>query len=227
MLGLFDFIRTEFLHVIPLLAVGVFGIAVILERLRALYLAYPILNEEGFFDRVRDFVMDGKVGDAIALCERYRGKPVAEITKRALMRAHQPESLIENGLALAVEEASQRIQKRTNFLAMIANVATLMGLLGTIGGLINAFEAIGTVDAAQKTALLARGISQAMNHTMLGLAVAIPCMIAFSFLMNRTNKLVSESESSAVKVLDIIKQRYFESEVRASGNNPTPGRGIA
>ena len=132
--------------------------------------------------------------------------------RQALLRAHQPEALIEQGLMIAVSEQTQAIQKRTSFLATIANVATLLGLLGTIAGLITSFEAVGHADPQQKSALLAAGISQAMNATMLGLAVAIPCMVAFSFLMNRTNRLVSELEQAGMRSLDILKQRYFQAE---------------
>jgi biopolymer transport protein ExbB len=90
--------------------------------------------------------------------------------------------------------------------------------LGTIAGLVTSFEAMGSDKAAltanglTQAQLLAQGISQAMNATMLGLGVAIPCMIAFSFLMNATNRLVSSVETAAVRTLDILKQRYFENE---------------
>ena len=73
----------------------------------------------------------------------------------------------------------------------------------------------GHADAQQKSALLAAGISTAMNATMLGLAVAIPCMVAFSFLMNRTNQLTSDIEQSAVRAMDILKQRYYAAEFDA------------
>ncbi len=132
---------------------------------------------------------------------------------------------IESGLELALEECNQRIQRRTHFLAMIANVATLLGLFGTIAGLVTSFQAIGSSDAQERAELLAVGISQAMYATMMGLGVAIPCMVGFSFLMNKTNKLLSEVESSAVQVLDIIKQRYFAAEKSAYGSsNPPPVR---
>ena len=100
---------------------------------------------------------------------------------------------------------------------MLANVATLLGLFGTIAGLVTSFQAIGTSDAQERAELLAIGISQAMYATMLGLGVAIPCMVGFSFLMNKTNKLLSEVETSAVQILDIIKQRYFAAEKMAYG----------
>lgn len=217
MSGFFDFIRNNFVHVLPILLAAAFAVAIMVERFKALFQTYAIKDVEGFFDKVSELVMAGKVSDGIALCERYADKPVARVMKQGLLRSNQPEALIEHGLQLAVGDATQTVQKRTGFLATIANVATLLGLLGTIAGLIHSFEAVGHADAQQKSALLAAGISTAMNATMMGLAVAIPCMIAFSFLMNRTNRLVSEIEQSAVRTLDILKQRYYVAETQAFG----------
>ena len=211
----FDFLRTSFFHVAPILVAGAIAAAIMAERTRALFITYPIKDSAGFFDKIRDLIVMGKLGEAVALCDRFPLKPAAQVTKQALLRANQPESLIENGLQIAVADSMTNIQKRTTFLATIANVSTLLGLLGTIAGLIQSFEAVGHADPQQKAALLAAGISQAMNATMLGLGVAIPCMIAFSFLMNRTNHLVSEVESAGIRALDILKQRYYAAEVDA------------
>jgi len=210
-----DFLRTSFFHVAPILIAGACAVAIIVERTRALFSTYPIQDQQGFYDKIRDLVLNGKVGEAVSLCDRYPAKPAANVMKAALLRAHQPESLIEQGLQIAVGDASLAIQKRTSFLATIANVATLLGLFGTIAGLIQSFEAVGHADAQQKAALLAAGISTAMNATMLGLGVAIPCMIAYSFLMNRTNRLISELDGSAIRALDILKQRYYAAESSA------------
>lgn len=215
MTGFFDFMKNNIAHVAPILLAGGFAVAIIVERSKALYTTYPIKDQQGFFDKITDLILAGKLSDAVALCDRYQNKPVARVVKQGLLRAHQPESLIEHGLQLAVGDATQPIQKRTSFLAMIANVATLLGLLGTIAGLIHSFEAVGHADAQQKSALLAAGISTAMNATMMGLGVAIPCMVAFSFLMNKTNKLISEIDQSAVRTMDILKQRYYAAETAA------------
>src|SRR5690606_29461115 len=153
-------------------------------------------------------------------------KPSAQVVKQALLRAHQPENLIENGLEIALSKATQAIQRRTQFLSSIANVATLLGLFGTIAGLVASFQAMGSVEAAEKSALLAAGISTAMNATMLGLGVAIPCMVAFSFLMNRTNRLVAEVDQSAVQVLDILKQRFYSAELGALKALPSKSRSV-
>lgn len=211
----FNFLIQHFTHVAPILASAAFGIVITLERTRALVWAYPLDAAEVFFERIRNMVMADKIGDAIALCERYRAKPLVNVVKEGLMRADQPEALIEHGLQLAVGEATEKITARTSFLATIANVATLLGLLGTIMGLVQSFEAVGAAQAQERSAMLAAGISTAMNATMLGLGVAIPCMIAFSFLMNRTNKLNAAIDRGAVRTLDILKQRYYSPEVGA------------
>ena len=215
MSAFFDFLRTSFFHVAPILVIGVIAIAIIAERTRALFSVYPIRNPQDFFDRLTQMILAGKVGDAVSLCDRMPQKPAACVVKQALLRAHQPESLIEHGLQLAVGEATQMVQRRTSFLATIANVATLLGLFGTIAGLIASFEAVGHADPQQKSALLAAGISQAMNATMMGLGVAIPCMIAFAFLTNRTNRMIADIDHAAVHIMDILKQRYYSAEVQA------------
>jgi biopolymer transport protein ExbB len=230
MTDFFEFIRTSFWHVSPILVAAVFAIAIIIERSRALFGTYPIRNLDGFFEKITELVMAGKLPEAISVCDRFPGKPSAQVAKQALLRAHQPESLIESGLSLVVGRVTQTIQKRTSFLATIANVATLLGLFGTIAGLITSFEAVGHADPQQKSALLAAGIWQAMNATMLGLAVAIPCMVAFSFLINRTNRLVAEVDGSALRTFDILKQRYYTAErdallpAKAVEDSPKPLR---
>lgn len=220
-----DFLKDNFYHVAPILIAGGLGIAIVLERTKALLWTYPIPNMPRFFDKLRDLVMADRLSEAITLCEQYRNKPVAKVAKEALLRAHQPESLIEDGLELAVTEAVQQVQRRTSYLSTIANVSTLLGLLGTIVGLIQSFEAIGSANAQQRSALLAAGISSAMNATMMGLAVAIPCMIAFAFLVSHTNALNTSIEQAAIRMMDIIKQRYYDAEVGpAVGISHTPRR---
>ncbi len=208
-MNFFEFMKNNFAHVLPILIAGAIALAIAVERIVALFKLYPIHNMDAFFARISDLVMQDKISEAVSVCDQLPGKPSAQVVKLALLRAHQPEELIENGLGISVNKAAQSIQKRTQFLATIANVATLLGLLGTIAGLIASFEAVGTADASEKSALLANGISTAMNATMLGLGVAIPCMVLFSFLMNRTNRLIAEVDQSAMQAMDILKQKFY------------------
>ncbi len=212
MTGFMDFIRTNISHVAPILIAAAFAIAICLERVRALFLVYPLRDPESFFEKITELVFAGKIAECLTICDRNRTKPASQVVKHALLRAPHPAALIATGLQLAVGEATQSVQKRTTYLATIANVATLLGLLGTIAGLIHSFEAVGHADPQQKSALLAAGISTAMNATMMGLGVAIPCMVAFSFLMNRTNSLTAEIEHSAIRTMDILRQRYYSAE---------------
>jgi biopolymer transport protein ExbB len=210
-----ELVKENLLHIGPVLLVGLIGILIIIERLVSLFIRFPIINQKYFFEKIRELVLANKVLEAISVCEGYSSKPVARIVKEALMRAHQPEALIDNGLEISVNEAIQEVSARTPYLATIANVATLIGLLGTIIGLMHAFEAIGSANAQQKASLLAAGISTAMNATMIGLAVAIPCMICFSFLMAKTNRLIGDIEQAAVRISDFILQHYFDAESSA------------
>lgn len=214
-MGFIEFLKSNFLHVLPIFIAAAVAIAIAVERTVALFQRYPIHNMDAFFARISDLVMADRISDAVSVCDSMPGKPSAQVVKLALLRAHQPEELIENGLGISVNKAAQVIQKRTQFLATIANVATLLGLLGTIAGLIASFQAVGTADASQKSALLANGISTAMNATMLGLGVAIPCMVLFSFLMNRTNRLVAEVDQSAMQAMDILKQKFYSAQQTA------------
>lgn len=221
MTAFLNFIKENILHVAPILIVGGFGLAIIIERSKVLFGTYPLRNTQSFFDRITDLVLSGKMGEAVSMCDRFPQKPVVSIVKQALLRSHQPEALIEHGLQLTVGESTQKIQRRTSFLATIANVATLLGLFGTIAGLISSFEAVGHADPQQKSALLAAGISTAMNATMMGLGVAIPCMLAYSFLMNKSNRLIAEIDHAAVYVMDILKQRYYGAEAEVLKSDAT------
>jgi biopolymer transport protein ExbB/TolQ len=100
------------------------------------------------------------------------------------------------------------LDKRTGFLSMLGNVATLTGLLGTISGMIASFAAVAQANPAEKAALLSAGISEAMNCTAYGLIVAIPALVAFSFLQNRANHLSDDLNQAALKAFNWLTYNY-------------------
>jgi len=204
-----DFMISNIGHVAPILIAAVIGIAIIAERSKALFQTYPLVGRQKFYNRLRELVMADKIQEAITLCDQYPNKPAAVIAKEGLLRAHLPEEMVSDGLNLVMGEWIEHVSKRTGFLSMIANVATLLGLFGTIAGLIQSFEAVGFADPQQKSTILAAGISTAMNATMMGLGVAIPAMVAFSFLMNKSNRLIGELDQCVLNTLDIIRQRSY------------------
>jgi biopolymer transport protein ExbB/TolQ len=110
-----------------------------------------------------------------------------------------------------VEEAAisqiHRFSVRLNYLSLFANVATLVGLLGTIAGLMQSFSALADVDPAQKASLLAAGISQAMITTAYGLIIAVPCMVIYTIFANRQSVLVKDLDESTVRLLNFMKKK--------------------
>src|SRR3954453_21011068 len=111
-----NFILTNLSHVAPILVAGGLAVVIILDRFRALVLAYPMHNPDAFFEKIRGLVMSDRISEAVAFCERYRSKPVANVVREGLLRAHQPEGLIEHGLQIAVGEATDKTTSKTSFL---------------------------------------------------------------------------------------------------------------
>ncbi len=114
-------------------------------------------------------------------------------------------------------EALPAIEKRTAYLATFANIATLLGLLGTIIGLIAAFSAVANADPAEKATLLSQSISIAMNTTAFGLIAAIPLLLVHAYLQGKTNAIVESLEISMVKFLNFMERNRVEQEKHAPG----------
>lgn len=137
---------------------------------------------------------------------------------------------IEKALRANLMEALPQLEKRTHYLATFANLATLLGLLGTVNGLIHAFTAVATANPAEKANLLAASISEAMNCTAFGLMVAVPLLFVHSFLQSKTSQLVASLETGAVKFLTIVADRQSAkaqtrleaAQAASSGADPLP-----
>ncbi len=109
---------------------------------------------------------------------------------------------IETAMEEGLLEVLPQLERRTHYLALFANIATLLGLLGTIIGLIHAFTAVAAADPASKAEMLSASISVAMNTTAFGLMVSIPLLIIHSFLQTRTTSIIDTLEMSAVRFLN-------------------------
>jgi biopolymer transport protein ExbB/TolQ len=127
--------------------------------------------------------------------------------KAGLTRANRTEKEIENAIDEATLEVGPLVNKRTAYLSMLANVATLVGLLGTILGLIQAFNAVAVASAEMKQQLLAQGISVAMFTTAGGLMAAIPTLILHSVISNRSNKILDDVDQYGLKTVNLLTAR--------------------
>jgi biopolymer transport protein ExbB/TolQ len=124
----------------------------------------------------------------------------------ARKRTNAPREKIESAMEEGMLEATPDLEKRTHYLATFANIATLLGLLGTIIGLIQAFTAVADADPAEKAELLSASISVAMNTTAFGLMAAIPMILIHSVLAAKTARIVDNLEMAAVKCLNLMDQ---------------------
>lgn len=204
-------------HLLPIIAVGAFSLAIIIERSMALYWKFPI-DSHSFMNEVKQKVMSNDIGGAIQHCANQGHALPAKVVKAGLLRASRDNRQIQAAIEIVAHESVSSVRKRIAYLAMFANIATLFGLLGTIMGLIKAFGAVANVDAATKSVMLADGISSSMNATASGLAVAIPTMIAFSVLQSKANRLTEDVEGAAMVTLDLLSARMYRDEWDEHGN---------
>ncbi len=192
-----------------ILAILVVALAIAIERIYYVYVRSNV-NADKFMMEIRKLVTGGNVKRAVELCEQGKQKALPYVVWRALKRVAESENLdfrsIQNVVDEGTLEVIPRLQKRTNYLSMLANIATLSGLMGTIYGLIIAFAAVGNpeIPEDQKTAVLARGVATAMNTTIFGLAVAIPTLILYNIIQSKTNQIIDEMDEHLVKLINLI-----------------------
>jgi biopolymer transport protein ExbB len=189
-----------------ILGMGLFALSLTLERVKSLYFTYSI-NAEQFTSKILKFVEEDKIEEAITYCGANEKKPLAHVMKRILERSDRDDQAIEASLDIAAGEVAPGLSRNLNYLAMASNVVTLIGLLGTVVGLIMSFKAVSFADPSQKQTLLADGISLAMHATAMGLLVAIPTMVIYSFLHAKQGRLFSEIDRSSTKLIDLLKSR--------------------
>jgi biopolymer transport protein ExbB/TolQ len=186
----------------PIAVIALLVIFIGLERV-AYLLFRARVNKDDFINTVHKYLYEGKLARAITYCGSNRS-PLANIVKAGLLRHADKEVEIQSAMEEVTLEELPRIEKRTGYLAMLSNVAVLAGLLGTISGLIKAFSAVGEGDAAERAALLAQGISEAMTCTAFGLGTAIPTLVLFSLLSGTTQRLIDDINESRTRVLGLI-----------------------
>lgn len=198
-----------------IMLVGFGAIALIVERAYMLYYKYG-MNTEEFMTKVQTLVLARKSDEALVLCNQLNGKPLANSFRTILEKADRDDDAIFQAHDIAMAENVPVLTKRLHYLSMLANVATLMGLLGTIHGLILSFAAVAQADPAQKQAMLANGISVSMYTTALGLVVAIPAMVFYSFLVSRQNQLVDQMTEKCGKLTELLTGSHIPSMTRQS-----------
>jgi biopolymer transport protein ExbB/TolQ len=203
---MFGFIATAFekggANMFVILATGIFMFGVIIERTVVLYFqSNP--NKEDFVRILTKYILVGDLRQALKVCSSSKF-PLAKILQAGLMKAKESDEAVQAAMDEAALRELPRIEKRVGFLAVIGNAAVLMGLLGTIFGLIRSFGAVAEADASSKATELAAGISEAMYNTAFGLAVAIASSLAYAIFQAKSQQLVDDINETTVSVLNLI-----------------------
>lgn len=187
----------------PILIVMIVGLAIALER--ALYLRRANAENRALWSELLPLLNRGDYQAAERLAsesETAIGRVLGFGLARA--RGNATRSEIEMAMEESIMEVTPLLERRTHYLATFANIATLLGLLGTIIGLIQGFNAVANVNPAEKANLLSASISVAMNTTAFGLIVAIPLLLAHAWLQSKANDLIDSVEMAAIKFLNSL-----------------------
>jgi len=191
------------LFMYPILIVFAIGLAISIERF--IYLMRTNRKTQELWSKLSRMLKANDYEKAAKLTQGVHS-PLAIVLNYGLAR-HKPNvkrKAVESAMEEGMMEALPSLEERTHYLATFANIATLLGLLGTIVGLIQAFTAVATAIPAEKANLLSASISTAMNTTAFGLIVAIPLLLVHSYLTTRTAKIVGSLEMAAVKCLNLM-----------------------
>lgn len=185
-----------------ILAAQVVSMAIIVERGIALFVKRKT-NQKNISKMISEDIRSGNLEKALRRSQQIgTTEPLGVVAAAGIQAAIDMGGKEEIQLKMdeVLLEETSRIEKRIGFLAMFANVATLLGLLGTITGLIHSFAGIANADAAEKATILSKGISLAMNVTAYGLVVAVPALVMYAVLQNRATRLTDDLNKAALNL---------------------------
>lgn len=188
---------------VPIVLISIFTIYLFVERLMTLRRAQT--DRDLIMDRVRDYVQAGDIHGAMAFCES-REKPLTRLLSHGLERLGRPITEIQDAVHAAGKYEAFELEKRTDLLASFAGIAPMLGFLGTVTGMIDAFQEIQRLQGNVNPSVLAGGIWEALLTTAAGLIVGIMALFFYNFLINRINRLVNDLERSSTEFIDLLQE---------------------
>ena len=189
----------------PILAVLAIGMSITLERY--LHLSAAKMKNRRMIAKLLPLMEKGEINSAAKIAKESNST-VSKILLQGIehFKSARRRDDFEAAMEETIMEAIPRLEKRTHYLAMFANIATLLGLLGTIIGLIKAFTAVAQVDPSMKAEILSTSISVAMNTTAFGLIVAIPLLFFYTVLQTKTTEIIDSLEMTVVKFVNNLSR---------------------
>jgi biopolymer transport protein ExbB/TolQ/biopolymer transport protein ExbD len=189
--------------ILILIAIG----ALYLIVTRSVFLNHSAnLNAPLFMNHIMRFLMDKKPDEAVKLCDAAGRRALPWIVKGAILKAE----IDPRGVRTLIEERTvsiiPRLQKHLMYLATLGNISTMVGLMGTIYGLILSFNAVGSpdIDPSMKSSMLADGISAAMNTTLAGLVISVPCILAYTYFRDKVNNIIAYIDQHVISLIRIL-----------------------
>jgi len=186
-----------------LLVAGAVAVTVFVERL--LHYHREQINSLDFINGVRNVLKRDNVVEAISICDATPG-PVARLVKTAILNRERGREGVREALEDAGLVEVPRLEEKLALLATIAQIAPIMGLLGTVLGFIDVFRVLQTQGISAPSALLAGGVWQALVCTGAGLALAIPCYAGYNYLVSRVNEIVVDMEKASSEILNLLTE---------------------
>ncbi|HEX5276899.1 MAG TPA: MotA/TolQ/ExbB proton channel family protein [Fluviicoccus sp.] len=211
MSSLIRFIQDGGFFMYPTLIIMLIGFAIAIERI--LFFIRVKASNKALWDEVFPSIQKGDLDKALKQVKDNETE-IGRILEYGLTRnktARRVED-VETAMEEALMEVMPRLEARTPYLSSFANIATLIGLLGTVHGMIMAFAAVANADPAQKGDMLSASIAVAMNNTALGLGAAIPLLLAAAYLQSRTSESIESLEMASVKLLNVFRQIRGQAE---------------
>ncbi|MCS6913313.1 MAG: MotA/TolQ/ExbB proton channel family protein [Myxococcales bacterium] len=185
----------------PILLLMIVSWGIMIERV--IYLRKAGIDKEKLLALLKSQIMAGNIQGAIKVCSG-NPTPLTRIIQAGLTKFNRPDAEVQAAMDEAALRELPKIEARTGYLAMLGNVATLVGLLGTILGLIHSFAGVAGVDPSMKATLLAKGISEAMHCTAFGLICAVPALLGFAILNGWTQSILDDINEVSVQVVNLV-----------------------
>jgi biopolymer transport protein ExbB len=189
------------------------GIAIIIvvERAIRLWNSYSMkADSTSFMSSIQKAIMNNSIESAIRACKGHKPSLLAMVLAEGLKRSNNSTEEIENALDHALLKANPQVKGWAPFLGTLANVATLLGLLGTLFGLMKSFKGAAEATGAAKATILAAGISEALVATSYGLSTALFCLFSYGILSMKQSDITDEINRNAAKLLDLLYTRKMK-----------------
>ena len=184
---------------------GVFAILVSVDRIYHLYFKVNF-DAKNVIEKIQPQIISRNYSQALQICNTVKNSAELNVIKEGLMALESGREAINSAITSSVMEFSRSCEKRLSYLSLIASAATLIGLFGTIMGLIKTFEAIAGADPAEKGKLLGLGISEAMHSTAAGVIVGVFAMVVHTVCVAKTDSVVGKAQDIALKLVKWIEQ---------------------